>query len=136
MPVAPAASTFIAESGLEIKVCIGSYKLFFVPDTEDFFARRLTVEDEEARRVLVEAASKEGKEKVEAWVDEKLGLAPPAAPAPAAVIEGGEMEEEEEKEKKVEEEEEVVVVAPAASAQEAAIVEPVVVAAAPAPVVA
>lgn len=124
IPVAPAPSTFIAESGLEIKVCIGSYKLFFVPDTEDFFSRRLTVEDEEARKVLIETASKEGKEKVEAWVDEKLGLAPPAAaPAAAApaVVEGGE-----EKKAVVEE-----VVAPAAEA----VVEPVA-PAAPAPVVA
>lgn len=98
IPAPPAPSTFIAESGLEIKVCIGSYKLFFVPDTEDFFSRRLTVEDEENRRALVESGSKEGGEKVEKWVEEKLGLAGPAeaveekkeepvggAPAPAAV---------------------------------------------------
>lgn len=30
---------YITEAGLEIKVCISSYKLFFVQDTEDTFAR-------------------------------------------------------------------------------------------------
>jgi hypothetical protein len=54
-PLPPAAecspsSAFIADSGLEIKVCIGSYKLFFVPETEDFFARRLSEGEERERK--------------------------------------------------------------------------------------
>ncbi|PWN17764.1 hypothetical protein BCV69DRAFT_285648 [Microstroma glucosiphilum] len=40
-PASPASSKvkFLTESGLEVKVCLSTYRLFFVSDTEDAFAR-------------------------------------------------------------------------------------------------
>jgi hypothetical protein len=78
-PLPPAAecspsSAFIADSGLEIKVCIGSYKLFFVPETEDFFARRLSEGEERERKGQVERKREEGRSALERFAEERLGL--------------------------------------------------------------
>lgn len=73
LPSAPSPSAYIAESGLEIKVCIGSYKLFFVPDTEDFFSRRLSTAEEHVRKEAAEQRRKAAKAKLDRFVEGKMG---------------------------------------------------------------
>ncbi|CDZ97936.1 Histone deacetylase complex, SIN3 component [Phaffia rhodozyma] len=81
----PSPSTgYIAESGLEIKVCIGSYKLFFVPDTEDFFSRQLTVDEGQTRRALSEGNRKLAKVKLDRFLESKIGPVEGAIAHPGA----------------------------------------------------
>jgi histone deacetylase complex regulatory component SIN3 len=85
--VRPPPSAFIAESGLEMKVCIGSFKLFFVPETADYYLNRKTVADEEKAKARGVERRKANKEKMDKWVESKLASmdAPAAAAAGAAL---------------------------------------------------
>lgn len=41
----PTPGKFQARSGLEIRVCVRTYRMFFVSDTEDFMIKDWSVED-------------------------------------------------------------------------------------------
>ncbi|KAK0548054.1 hypothetical protein OC846_004628 [Tilletia horrida] len=43
--VEPAGTTFTIKNGMEIKVCIRTYRLFFVENTEDVFVRHVVMSD-------------------------------------------------------------------------------------------
>ncbi|KAJ3249630.1 Transcriptional regulatory protein sin3 [Chytriomyces hyalinus] len=53
-------------SGLELKICLNTYKMFFVEDTEDYFARRGM---KKAGRTA--ASNAQAKEKLNAWIEER-----------------------------------------------------------------
>lgn len=66
----------VLESGLEIKVCMSSYRLFFVTDTSDTFARVRLLGDEYDRRTLLEQDQRNKREqkrksKFQAWIEKK-----------------------------------------------------------------
>lgn len=71
LPPSPHRGTFIAESGLEVKVCIGSYKLVYVEDSSDFFQRRITAEAEAQRRAKIERNRIASKGNIEAFLATK-----------------------------------------------------------------
>ncbi|KAI8840628.1 hypothetical protein BJ741DRAFT_561197 [Chytriomyces cf. hyalinus JEL632] len=55
-----------SRSGLELKICLNTYKMFFVEDTEDYFARRGV---KKAGRT--EASDGQAKETLDAWIEER-----------------------------------------------------------------
>ena len=62
---------FTTRSGLEIKIALGNYRMFYTPGTEDFFHRYLdSIEDEGSEKKQAE----KDLQKVQAFVKSKLGL--------------------------------------------------------------
>ncbi|KAJ3147061.1 Transcriptional regulatory protein sin3 [Geranomyces variabilis] len=64
-----------AHSGLELKVCVNTYKMFFVDHTEDYFVRRRGTEEvanEDGVAGSAEAARKRW-QKFSAWVESERG---------------------------------------------------------------
>lgn len=62
---------YTTRSGLEIKIALGNYRMFYTPGTEDFFHRYLDTAADVSKE---EEQSKKAREKVEAFVKAKLGL--------------------------------------------------------------
>jgi paired amphipathic helix protein Sin3a len=78
--------SFETKSGLEIKIALGNYRMFFTPGTEDYFHRfSKDAKDTAATSTSESEAAEQGKKKLEEFVNAKLGLdsmdvdAPPAA---------------------------------------------------------
>ncbi|TPX67159.1 hypothetical protein CcCBS67573_g07586 [Chytriomyces confervae] len=55
-----------SRSGLELKICLNTYKMFFVEDTEDYFARRGM-----KKAARTGASNAQAKEKLDAWIEER-----------------------------------------------------------------
>lgn len=78
--------SFETKSGLEIKIALGNYRMFFTPGTEDYFHRY--TKDISAESSEAEAAERDRK-KLDDFVSAKLGLNemdvdPAVAPAATA----------------------------------------------------
>eukprot|EP00026_Physarum_polycephalum_P000301 Phypoly_transcript_00301.p1 GENE.Phypoly_transcript_00301~~Phypoly_transcript_00301.p1 ORF type:complete len:1683 (+),score=475.87 Phypoly_transcript_00301:157-5205(+) len=71
----------ISSNRLECRICLSTYKLFYVEDTEDFFYRP------PRSRPSISPASAERREKKRKINYEKLGVAPPPPP-PASTLPG------------------------------------------------
>ena len=87
--------SFETKSGLEIKIALGNYRMFFTPGTEDYFHRfSKDVKDAATTSASETEAAEQGKKKLNDFVNSKLGLdsmdvdAPPAAAAVAAPATG------------------------------------------------
>lgn len=66
------SSKFVARGGIQIKVCIRTYRLFFVPQTEDFFWRNRKPEEVERthERAVVRRADR--RISFEKWLDARV----------------------------------------------------------------
>lgn len=77
----PEDDAFQSTSGLEIKIALGNYRIFYTPDTEDYFYR--PVPKTPAQRAEEEAKeitdNEEGLKKLEGFVQKKLGVTGAAA---------------------------------------------------------
>lgn len=70
-----------------MKVCIGSFKLFFVPETADYYLNRKMVADEEAAKTKGVERREAKKQKMDQWVESKLAsMEPPSATAGGLAI--------------------------------------------------
>ncbi|PWN24601.1 hypothetical protein BDZ90DRAFT_234873 [Jaminaea rosea] len=103
----------IVSPGLEIKVCLSTYRLFFVADTEDTFARQHVAASSsatdgaaarESRVKAIRAQASQGKKRFDQWVEERR----------RAIDEEGVEKEEEEQAQEAEKDE----AAPAPTLQE------------------
>lgn len=45
-------SNIVVKSSLQCKICLRSYRIFYVPDTEDFISRRITPEVQKTRKAV------------------------------------------------------------------------------------
>jgi histone deacetylase complex regulatory component SIN3 len=67
------SSNFVSRGDLRIKVALRTYRLFFVPNTEDSFCRKRSKEELEATAKQSEERRKERKERWEKWLEQKVG---------------------------------------------------------------
>ncbi len=84
---------FTVKTGLEIKICIRTYRLFFVAGTEDVFARHRRKEQLAKFEKKAEARRKHRSRTFRNWLEEKVnagsgGSAEEAAAPPVAAAEG------------------------------------------------
>lgn len=88
--------TYISRAALQIKVCIRTYRLFFVSGTEDFYWRTRTPADVEEVHKLAEERQSERKATFETWLNSKIPREePPAKSGPVEVkVDSAEMERE------------------------------------------
>jgi paired amphipathic helix protein Sin3a len=66
-------------SGLELKICVNTYKIFFVDNTEDYFRRKHSVQpnsllnlDTGSRAEAESAGSKQRAQKMNQWIEWKV----------------------------------------------------------------
>ena len=76
---------FETKSGLEIKIALGNYRMFYTPDTEDYFHRKRTsaeLVDQDTKETEEAAAAKK---RLEEWVGKKTGITSAMEVEPPAV---------------------------------------------------
>ncbi|PWN54288.1 hypothetical protein IE53DRAFT_383137, partial [Violaceomyces palustris] len=67
----PPGTSYVTRSGLEIRVCIRTYRLFFVHDTEDVFIRLRDPTEVEEYEKKAEEANKRRKSKWSKWLESR-----------------------------------------------------------------
>lgn len=72
----PDDDAFQSTSGLEIKIALGNYRIFYTPGTEDFFYRpqSSTPAQKAEAEVQEQTDREEGLKKLEGFIESKLGL--------------------------------------------------------------
>jgi len=66
--------TYISRAALQIKVCIRTYRLFFVSGTEDFYWRTRTPANRDTVHRAAASRRTERKAALSAWLDGKIPL--------------------------------------------------------------
>lgn len=66
------ALSYVTRARLQIKVCIRTYRLFFVPRTEDFFWRLRTPEEVEQTHELAVKRREQRKNALSSWLKTKV----------------------------------------------------------------
>ncbi|KAG8847483.1 Transcriptional regulatory protein sin3 [Tulasnella sp. 330] len=61
-----------SQSGVAIKVCVRTYRMFFESGGEDWFYRKRTVPEEDALRKRIDVSKGEKKAHMEAWVERRV----------------------------------------------------------------
>ncbi|ORX34170.1 hypothetical protein BD324DRAFT_636920 [Kockovaella imperatae] len=81
-----APNSFDTHSGLEIKIALGNYRMFFTPETEDFFHRKRSMNELAELEKSNETATAAAKDRLAKFVNDKIN--PPAEAAQASGREG------------------------------------------------
>lgn len=68
----PANFRYGSKSGVEIKVCVRTYRIFFETGGEDLFYRKRTGEEEALRTKKAEEREAERKDRFKSWMDTKV----------------------------------------------------------------
>ncbi|KAK4683853.1 paired amphipathic helix protein Sin3a, partial [Tremellales sp. Uapishka_1] len=79
--------SFDISSQMEIKIALSSYRMFFTPETEDYFHRKRSPAEVAESDAKEEADSEAAKKRLEAWLEEKAEVEPAveSTSTPAAV---------------------------------------------------
>ena len=72
IPDDAAPNAFETRSGLEIKVALGNYRMFFTPETEDYFHRNRTPAEMVESDLKEEAMTEVAKKRLDEFVARKM----------------------------------------------------------------
>lgn len=69
----PSEAQQSSHSGIGLKVALGSYRMFFVQNTCDYYIHRPTIEDVTRVEERMKDVRKEAKDRMDRWIGEKMG---------------------------------------------------------------